>query len=69
MEFKDKMKYLRTKHGYTQTELASRIGVTQPALCAYESGEAIPSIENGLKLARIFNVTLDDLVNNEKNII
>ena len=43
--FKDNLVSLRKIHGYSQDELAEKIGVTRQTLSKYETGESLPDIE------------------------
>lgn len=61
-----KIKELRNKHKYTQTELANRLGVTRATIAAYENDSRQPSYEVLVKLTRIFKVSLDYLVLNKQ---
>lgn len=54
---------LRKLAGFSQEDIAGRIGVSRQALAKWETGETIPDVEKCLKLAQIYNVSLDDLVN------
>lgn len=65
--FKDNLITLRKYHDYSQDELADKIGVTRQTLSKYETGESLPDIEKCKKIADIFGVTVDDLINYEKN--
>ena len=62
--FKDNLISLRKIHGYSQDELAEKIGVTRQTLSKYETGESLPDIERCKRLADIFGVSMDDLVRN-----
>jgi transcriptional regulator with XRE-family HTH domain len=62
MSMPAKIKELRTKHGMTQAELASRLDITRSAVNAWEQGGAIPSTETIVHLARIFKVPSDYLL-------
>ena len=64
--YKDNLVSLRKIHGYSQDELAEKIGVTRQTLSKYETGESLPDIERCKQLAEIFGVSMDDLVNYEK---
>ena len=57
----DKIKQLRMKAGLTQIELASKIGTDQPLLTRWENGKKHPSLPNLIKIAEIFNISLDTL--------
>jgi len=45
----------------TQAELADRIGVTRQTIIAIEQGRYSPSLEMAFKIARVFEVPLDEL--------
>lgn len=53
---------LRRKHGYTLEQAAEKIGVTRQAVAKWESGETLPDVCNCDALARLYNVSLDDLL-------
>lgn len=61
--FKDNLTAMRKIHGFSQDELADKIGVTRQTLSKYETGESLPDIERCRMLAEIFGVSIDDLVN------
>lgn len=46
----------------SQEELASRIGVTRQAVSKWESGAALPSVDNMVELARVLNASVDELL-------
>ena len=64
--FHDNLISLRKLNGYSQDELAERIGVSRQTLSKYETGESLPDIEKCKMMADIFGVTVDDLVSYEK---
>lgn len=53
---------LRNENGMTQEQLASRIGVTSAAVSKWESGQSLPDITMVMPLARVFEVTTDELM-------
>ena len=65
--FKDNLISMRKIHGYSQDELADKIGVSRQTLSKYETGESLPDIERCRLLADVFGVTMDDLVNYDKS--
>ena len=65
--FQDNLISLRKIHGYSQDELAEKIGVSRQTLSKYETGESYPDIEKCKLLADIFGTTLDDLVSYDRN--
>ncbi len=57
------LRNLRKKHNITQTELAKVLGFKgKQSICAIETGAVDISVDNLIKLADYFNVTLDQLV-------
>jgi toxin-antitoxin system, antitoxin component, xre family len=63
MLFGEKLKSLREKNHLTQTDVAKTLGVTQRAISYYETNNVVPNDPEALnKLAKIFDVTLDELL-------
>lgn len=54
---------LRKLYKFSQEEAASRIGVSRQALAKWENGDTSPDINNCIALAKLYNVSLDNLVN------
>jgi len=53
---------LRFAHAQmTQADLADRIGVTRQTIIAIEQGRYSPSLEMAFQIARVFNVSLDEV--------
>lgn len=65
--FKNQLKFLRTASKLTQKEVADFIGVKRVAYTSYESGRTSPNLETVVKLANLYNVTTDFLLNNFTN--
>ena len=57
------LKRLRKNNQYTQEEVAEKINVSRQSIAKWESGESFPDINSCVKLSKLYNVTLDDLVN------
>ena len=66
METKNIILKLRMQKGLSQDELAEKIMVTRQAVSRWENGESLPDIERCKRLADVFGVTVDDLINYEK---
>ena len=54
---------LRNIHGYSQEEIAGKIEISRQAYAKWESGATIPDIEKCKRLADIYGVTIDSLIN------
>lgn len=63
--FPQRLKELRLKKGLTQTELGEKVGVKQNTFTNWENGKREPSFENLVKLADLFDVSLDWLFGRE----
>ena len=50
----------------TQRELADRLGIKQPSYIRYEKGESEPSLENLVKIADAFDISVDYLLGREQ---
>lgn len=60
---KENIAMLRNINGYSQEEVAEKIEVSRQAYAKWEKGETIPDIVRCQKLAELYGVTLDALVN------
>lgn len=60
--FGDKLKNLRKERGFSQQELADRIGVHKNAVCNYELGKRVPTADVIEAIAVLFNVSADYLL-------
>ena len=54
---------LRKRSGMTQEQVAERLGVSRQALAKWERGESVPDMDHCAALAKLFSVSIDDLVN------
>lgn len=57
------IKTLREREGMTQQELADYLNLSAHAISAWEHGKNIPPLPETVKMARLFRVSVDDLVN------
>jgi transcriptional regulator with XRE-family HTH domain len=56
------LRFLREKANITQKELANRLKVKPPVIGSYEEGRSIPPVLMSIKIAQLFDVTLDRLL-------
>jgi transcriptional regulator with XRE-family HTH domain len=61
------IRFLRTRQGLTQKQLAEKLQVNQPVIGAYEEDRALPPLPALQKIARLFQVTLDELADTDLN--
>ena len=55
----------RERLGLTQTELAKKLGVSQPAIAYWENGVRTPNVYVLKKMAEIFGCPIDDLISDD----
>jgi transcriptional regulator with XRE-family HTH domain len=60
--FPERIKEERKKRKLTQEDMAEKLNITRPAYTMYETGKSQPSLETAVKIADIFQVSLDYLV-------
>lgn len=66
MEFGAKLKSLRTNQKMTQQQLADRLQVAKSVVSYYESGDRYPSYDVLIRIAHVFHVTTDYLLDVER---
>lgn len=54
---------LRKLHKLSQEQVADRLGVSRQAVAKWETGETAPDIHNCAALARLYDVSVDELIN------
>ena len=62
MKFSEKLIRLRKIKGLTQDELASAVGVSRQAVYKWESGQSYPEVIKLLELKKLFEISIDDLL-------
>lgn len=62
MYYFENVQKLREKSGKTSTEIAECLGISQELYEKYESGESLMPVEYFIKLADLYNVSMDYLV-------
>jgi putative transcriptional regulator len=64
---KNTMKVERAKQNWTQADLAEKIGVSRQAINSIETGKFIPSTVLALKMAKVFQTTVEEIFELEEN--
>ncbi len=62
---KDNLIMLRGIRGFSQEEIAEKIGISRQAYAKWETGATVPDIEKCSSLASIYGVTIDSLIKTE----
>ena len=65
MKLHEKVYYCRKKAGYSQEEMADKVGVSRQAVSKWETGEAVPELAKFSAIAKLFNVTTDWLLKDD----
>ena len=58
----NKIRDKRKKSGMTIKQIQDACGISAAAVCKWQNGQALPSIDNLLILSVLWNVKMDDLV-------
>lgn len=66
MTLGEKIYELRTGQNLSQGDLANELNVSRQSISKWENGNSTPDLEKIVKLAEIFNVSLDELIKNEE---
>ena len=66
MTLAGKLKSIRKQAGMSQEQLAEKLGVSRQAVTKWETDAGIPDIENVMAISALFNISIDDLLSNEK---
>lgn len=65
MNVSEKIKSARNQAGLSQQELADRLHVSRSAVAKWEADKGLPDIENLKSIAKLFGMTVDELVDDE----
>jgi putative transcriptional regulator len=65
---KNKIKVYRAMHDLTQEDLAKAIGVTRQTILAIEKEKYIPSLDLAFRIARHFNVSIEEIFQYEEEV-
>mgnify|MGYP003294334813 CR=1 FL=1 len=63
----NRLKLLRKSRGYTQVRVQMETGIEQALLSKYETGERMPTTESLIKLADLYNVSIDYILCRTEN--
>lgn len=69
MELSEKVQKLRKEHDLTQDQLAEQLFVSRTAVSKWETGRGTPNMESLKQIAKIFHITLDELLSTEEIVV
>ncbi len=56
------LQFLRKSCGYTQADLAKQLNVSRQAVSKWETGAAVPDLETLLKISKLYDITINDIL-------
>lgn len=62
------LKKSREKKKFSQNEIAEKLNLTRQTISRWENGRSFPDIDNLIKLSNLYDVSLDELLKNEKKL-
>lgn len=63
----NRLRVLRAERGWSQAELGGRIGVSRQAVNAIETGKHDPSLPLAFRLARLFDLRIEEIFDDGAN--
>lgn len=69
MKISQVLKDERKEYGFNQEELAEKILVSKKTISNWETGKTTPDLESLLRLSDLFNLSLDELIKGDKEIM
>ena len=66
MTFAEKLKSIRKQAGMSQEQLAEKLGVSRQAVTKWETDAGIPDMDNIMAVSALFDISIDELLSNEK---
>lgn len=67
LEIANKLYELRKKNGLSQEALAEKLGISRQSISKWERAESSPDTDNLISLAKLYNISLDELLLNNVN--
>jgi putative transcriptional regulator len=65
---KNRIRVLRAERGWSQAELAEKLEVSRQSVNAVETGKFDPSLPLAFRLARIFEMKIEEIFEDEKQV-
>lgn len=62
----ERLQQMRSKYGYSQKQIADKLGLSPSIISAYETGERTPSTEVLLSISYIYNCSIDFLLGKQQ---
>lgn len=62
MDLGNNLFHARKRRGLSQEDVAQRLGVSRQTVSKWETGETVPDIRQSKKMAALYNISLDELI-------
>lgn len=62
MKLYEKLQLLRKQNGYSQEQLADKLGIARQTISKWENGQAVPELNGLILLSQLYGVTIDRIV-------
>jgi putative transcriptional regulator len=63
---KNRLRVLRAEQGWSQAELATRVGVSRNSINAVENGKFDPSLPLAFRIADVFRLRIEDIFERDR---
>jgi len=67
--FGEKLKMLREQTDITQEEVSKKLNVTRQSVSNWENNKNYPDLTTSVTLSQLYNISLDDLLKDENNVV
>ena len=68
LEIANRLQKLRKENGYSQEQLAAELGISRQAVSKWERAESSPDTDNLICLAKLYGVSLDELLSTDETV-
>lgn len=68
IEIANRLQKLRKEKGYSQEQLADALGISRQAVSKWERAESSPDTDNLICLAKLYGISLDELLSTDQSI-
>jgi putative transcriptional regulator len=66
LDMNNRLRVLRAERGWSQAELGGRLGVSRQAVNAIETGKHDPSLPLAFRLARLFDMRIEEIFTDDQ---
>jgi transcriptional regulator with XRE-family HTH domain len=67
MNFQERIQQIRKEKGFSQEDLAEKIGVSRQAVAKWEAGLTYPEVDNLIAISNLFKISIDSLLKSEED--